>query len=153
MVCKEDGQQFSFWRSTGIDLRVELKPLDHEIHQVSPTVKDHIPRSGPDILEKRLAPGQHPTQQGILVIAPFQYRMEQKGQEVKTEQKRGEVLLAMPTGVLQMVAFGLQYVMLFVCDLPAPTARLCDGCDIVRVQAMRGDKAVVIVDCRKSFRV
>ena len=35
-------QQFSFWRSTGIDLRLELKPLDHEMHQVIPTIKDHI---------------------------------------------------------------------------------------------------------------
>jgi hypothetical protein len=35
-------QQFSFWRSTGIDLRLELKPLDHEIHQVIPTIKHHI---------------------------------------------------------------------------------------------------------------
>ena len=35
-------QQFSFWRLTGIDLRLELKPLDHEIHQVIPALKDHI---------------------------------------------------------------------------------------------------------------
>jgi hypothetical protein len=37
-------QQFSFWRSTGIDLRFELKTSDHEIHQVIPMVKDQIPR-------------------------------------------------------------------------------------------------------------
>src|SRR5262245_20767841 len=35
-------QQCSFWRSTGIDLWLELKPLDHEMHQVIPTLKDHI---------------------------------------------------------------------------------------------------------------
>jgi len=35
-------QQFSFWRSTGIDLRLELKSLNHELHQVLPTIKDHI---------------------------------------------------------------------------------------------------------------
>jgi len=58
-------QQFSFWRSTGIELWWELKPLDHEIHQVMPTVKDHITCQGLDILKKRLAPGKHATKQGI----------------------------------------------------------------------------------------
>ena len=50
----------------------------------------------------------------------------------------------MPKVVLQMVAFGLEHVVIVVCDLPAPTARLRDVCDVVRMQAMMGDKAVVI---------
>src|SRR5215813_7944623 len=70
--------------------------------------------------------------------------MKQKGQEVQTEQKRGQVLLAMPKVVLQMVAFGLEDVVLFVFALPASTARVRDVRDVVRVQAMIGDKAVVI---------
>src|SRR5215510_153096 len=70
--------------------------------------------------------------------------MTQKGQEVQTEQKRGQVLLAMPKVVLQMVAFGLEDVVLFVFALPASTARVRDVRDVVRVQAMIGDKAVVI---------
>ncbi len=74
--------------ATGIELWLELKPLDHEIHQVMPTVKDHIPRQGLDILDKRLAPGKHATQQGILLIAPLQHRMEQQGEEVEAEHKR-----------------------------------------------------------------
>jgi len=32
-------QQFSFWRSTGLALRFEIKALDHVIHQVLPLVK------------------------------------------------------------------------------------------------------------------
>ena len=36
-------QQFSFWESTGIALGFELQAPDHEIHQVIPMVKDHIP--------------------------------------------------------------------------------------------------------------
>jgi hypothetical protein len=55
----ERRQQFSFWRLTGIDLRFELKAPDHEMHQVLPTVKDHITHQGLDIMEKRLAPGKH----------------------------------------------------------------------------------------------
>jgi len=50
----------------------------------------------------------------------------------------------MPKVVLQMVALGLEPVVMFVFDLPAPTARLRDVCNVVRVQAMIGDKAVVI---------
>src|SRR5215212_10638077 len=46
--------------------------------------------------------------------------------------------------VLQMVPFGLKHVVIFVFDLPAPTTCLCDGHDVVRAQAMIGDKAVVI---------
>ena len=46
--------------------------------------------------------------------------------------------------VLQMVPLGLQHIVIFVFDLPAPTAGLGDGCDVVRAQAMIGDKAVMI---------
>lgn len=66
-----------------------------------PTVKDHRPREGPDILEKGLAPGQHAPQQHLRVITPFQHGMEQKGQQVEAEQKRRQVLFAMTKVVLQ----------------------------------------------------
>jgi hypothetical protein len=59
MAVLQPAQQFSFWRLTGIDLRFELKAPDHEMHQVLPTVKDHITHQGLDIMEKRLAPGKH----------------------------------------------------------------------------------------------
>src|SRR5215471_21651737 len=70
--------------------------------------------------------------------------MEQKGEKVEAEQKRGEVLLAMAKMVLQMVPFGLEHVVIFVFDLPAPTSCVGYGCNVVRAQAMIGDKAVVI---------
>ena len=69
--------------------------------------------------------------------------MAQQGEQVKAEQKRGEGLLAMAKIVLQMVPFGLQHVVRFVCDLPAPTTGLCDGRDGVRAPTMMGDKAMV----------
>jgi hypothetical protein len=43
-------------------------------------VKDHVTHEGLNIMEKRLAPGQHLAQQRVLGIAPPQHRMEQKGQ-------------------------------------------------------------------------
>ena len=69
-------------------------------------------------MEKRLTSGNHLAQQGILVIAPLQHGMEQKGEEVEAEQQRREVLRAMPKIVLQMVALGLEYVVVFLFDLP-----------------------------------
>jgi hypothetical protein len=74
-------------------MRFELKTADHEIHQMIPAVKDHVPHSGLDIMEKRLTPGNHLAKQGVLVIAPLQHRMEQKGSEIQAEHTRREILL------------------------------------------------------------
>jgi hypothetical protein len=70
--------------------------------------------------------------------------MEQKGEEIATEHDRCAVLLAMAKMMLQMVPFGLEHMVIFVCDLPAPTPGVGDGHDGVRAQAMSGDTAVVI---------
>jgi hypothetical protein len=61
-----DGQQFSFWISRGIEFGsqlggepgFELKPLNHEVHQVIPACKHHITGQGSHILKKRLASHQ-----------------------------------------------------------------------------------------------
>ena len=60
-----------------------LKPSDHEIHQVMPTLKHQIARQGAHILKKGLASDQHLAQQCILGIAPLQNRMEEKRQQVE----------------------------------------------------------------------
>jgi hypothetical protein len=49
----------------------------------------------------------------------------------------------MPKSVLQMVALGLEDMVVFVVDLPASSARLRPLRDVVRTQAMIGDTAVV----------
>jgi hypothetical protein len=64
--------------SARIELGVELKPPEHEIHQVRPTLKHHIARQGTNIIEKGLASHQHLAKQRILAIAPLQDRMEEK---------------------------------------------------------------------------
>ena len=50
----------------------------------------------------------------------------------------------MPKVMLQMIAFGLEHVVIFVFDLPSPATRLRNGHHGVRRQAMIGDIAVVI---------
>lgn len=64
--------------SARIELGFELKPPEHEIHQVRPTLKHHIARQGTNIIEKGLASHQHLAKQRILAIAPLQDRMEEK---------------------------------------------------------------------------
>src|SRR2546428_13210855 len=93
-------------------------------------------------MEKRLAPGKHLAKQRILVIAPLQHRVEQKGQQVEAKHTGRQVLLAMPKVVLQMVPLGLEHVVVFVCDLPPPTTRLRNIHNVVIVQAMIGDTAI-----------
>ena len=109
-----------------------------------PIVKDHIPPQGLDILEKRLAPRQHATQSGVLIIAPLQDGVEQEGQQIETEQKRREGLLSVTKVVLQMVALGLEHVVVFVFDLPSPAPRLRHGHHVVSRQTMIGDTAIVL---------
>src|SRR3954470_5952463 len=95
-------------------------------------------------MEKRLAPGQYTTKHRVPIIAPLQYRMEQKGQQVEAEHKRRQILLAMTKVVLQMRALGLEHVIVFVFDLPAPPTRLGYRHHGVGCQAMIGDTAIVI---------
>jgi hypothetical protein len=109
-----------------------------------PTVKNHIARQGANIIEKGLASGQHLAQQRIFVIAPLQDGMEKKRQQIEAEQKRCQVLLAMAKVMLNMIAFGFEHGIVFVLNLPAPAACLCDLQDVFGTQAMIGDKAVVI---------
>src|SRR5262245_28085514 len=68
-------QQLYICGGARIELGFELKPSDHEIHQVMPTLKHHIARQGAPILEKGLASAQHLAQQCILGLAPLQNRM------------------------------------------------------------------------------
>ncbi len=95
-------------------------------------------------MEKRPAPGQHATQQRVLVIAPLQHRVEQQGQQSEAEHKRREGLLAVTKVVLEMVALGLAHVGVFVGDLPPPTPRWRNVHNVVNRQAMMGDRAMVL---------
>ena len=71
-------------------------------------------------MEKRLTPGEYLAKQGKVMIAPFQDRMEQKGEEIETEHDRCEVLLAVAKIMLQMVPFGLKHIVIFVAVQHSP---------------------------------
>src|SRR5262250_3429177 len=103
-------------------------------------------------MEKCLAPGQYLAQQRVLVIAPFQYGMEQKSEQVEAQHKRRQMLLAMPKVVLQMVPLGLVHVVVFVFDFPSPAPRLGNVQNVVSCQPMIGDIADNVLDVAQSGR-
>lgn len=70
--------------------------------------------------------------------------MEQKGEQVEADHHRREVLLAMPKVVLSMVALGLEHIVVFIFDLPPPTACLRHRRDVFRRDAGIGDTAIVV---------
>ena len=57
-------------------------------------------------------------------LTPLQHRRKPTGEQVETEQKRRERLLAMPKIVLHLVTFGLEHMGMFVGDLPPSAARV-----------------------------
>ncbi len=109
-----------------------------------PAFKHHITGQGSHILKKRLASRQHLTKECVLLIAPFQHRMEQEGQQIETEHRRREILLAVAEVMFEMVALGLKHVVVFVFNFPPSTTGLCHLCHILRTETVIGDKGVVI---------
>src|SRR2546421_3076713 len=70
--------------------------------------------------------------------------MEQQGEQVEAERPGREVLLAMPKVVFDMVALGLEHIVVFVFDLPPPTARLRSLCNVFSRDPVIRDKAIVV---------
>jgi len=111
---------------------------------VLPTVKNQRTHQGADVLEKGLAPRQDLAKQCVPGIAPFQDGMEQEGKQVEAQHQRREILLTMSKVVLDMVAFGLEHIVVFVCDLPPPTACLRSLRNVVSRDLVIRDKAIVV---------
>lgn len=128
----------------GTEFLFKFKPPDHNIHQVVPTGKAHRACKGSEIIKKGWATGKRLASQRILLITPRQDGMEQKRQQIETEQKRRQVSLAVAKVMFDMIAFGLEHVVVFVFDFPPPAA--CSGKvgNVVSRDPMIGDKAVVI---------
>jgi hypothetical protein len=114
---------------------------------VIPTVKDYIPRQGPNSIEKGLSLGQHAAKQRLLGITPRQNSREKKCSQIETEQKRCQVCRAVTKVVRKMRAFRFAHVVIFVFALPPSTTCLGALRDVLSAQAMVGDKASVIELC------
>ena len=131
----------------GVEFGFEFKPRDHEVHQVMPTGKHHIAGQGLHIVEKGLATGEHLAKQGVLLITPLQHRMERKGEQVQAEHRGREILLAVAEVMFEMVALGLEDVVVFVFNLPPSTAGLGHFGHVCHTETVIGDKGVVVELC------
>src|SRR5262249_52010010 len=80
---------------------------------------------------------------------PSQHCMEQEGQQIEAEHRRREILLAMAEVMLEMVAFGLEDVVVFVFNLPPSTTSVGHLGHVRHTEMMIGDKGVVRELCAR----
>ena len=109
-----------------------------------PAFKHPITGQGSHILKKRLASRKHLAKQCVVLIAPFQHRVEQEGYQIEAEPRRRERLLAVAEVMLEMGALGLEHVVVFVCNLPPSPTGLCHLCHVLRTEPVMSDKGMVI---------
>src|SRR5256885_4662075 len=70
--------------------------------------------------------------------------MEQEGQQIEAEHCRREILLAVAEVMFEMVALGLEHVVVFVFNLPPSTPGLGHLGHVRHTETVIGDKGVVI---------
>src|SRR5437879_8520168 len=75
--------------------------------------------------------------------------MKQEGQQIEAEHGRREILLAVAEVMFEMVALGLEHVVVFVFNLPPSTTGLCHLGYVRRTETVIGDKGVVIELCTR----
>ena len=78
-------QQFSFLNSSWIGRQRDLQPLEHEVEQMVPALKQEIARQGLQVLKKGVSGRQGLAHQLVLWLHPPQHRMAQKGSEIQRE--------------------------------------------------------------------
>jgi hypothetical protein len=94
------------------------------------------------VFEKGPAGGQGGADQTGALVGETEHGVEPEGQEVPRGQQGGEVLLAVTEVVLEMVALGLEGVVVLVLDLPAGAGRGHPGGDVLLGDGPVGDEGV-----------
>ena len=69
-------------------------------------------------------------------IVSLKQRVEEKRQQDQARQHRGEVLFSVAVVVLEMVAFGLERIVVLVLDFPAAAPSSHHGDDMSRVDGL-----------------
>lgn len=139
-------QQFSLCPpSPGFWLwRRRLEAVQHEIHQRLPGLEAQVTGQGADVVEQALSRGQLLAQEPVFVVHPLQYGVGQKSQDDEAGQQGRQVLLAVAKVVREVVALGLQRVVVLVFDLPAAASCRDDLGDVTVVQRQAGREGVAV---------
>jgi len=122
----------------------DFQTSHHEIEQTLPTGKVHVAQECPDIIEEGLAGWQLGANPLIVLVGKGQESVEEKGQDIHGRKQRGKVLLAMTETMFQMIALGLEGVVVFVLDFPSCPSRGHQGGHILLGNFEVGDERMAI---------
>ena len=121
-----------------------FEAFEHEVPQRVPSLEAQVAGQGADVVEQALARGELLAQQPVLRVHPLQDGVGQEGQDDEAGQQGRQVLPAVAEGVLEVVALGLQGVVVLVLDFPAAAPGLDDLGDVAAVQRQAGGEGVAV---------
>ena len=84
---KLGGSGGNVFLSTAIERQGQFQLGDHEIHQMLPTLKEHIAGQGPQVIEEGFADPEFGAQQFVFGIQQVQNGVEEKGQQIEVNRK------------------------------------------------------------------
>ena len=120
-----------------------FQPLEHEVEPRVPALTPEVARQGLQVLKEGLPSRQGLPHQVIRVVRPPQHRREQQGSEMQRESPGGQVLLAMAVVRFELIACGVEDIVVLVRDVPAGSSGLHDGLHVGAIQGVRCRKRLV----------
>jgi hypothetical protein len=105
------GRSLLIWAAEG-----RLKAFQHEFHQRLPRLEAQVTGQGAGVVEQALSRGQMLAQEPVFVLHPLQHGVDQEGQDDGAGQQGRQVLPAVAEIVLEVIALGLQRVVVLVLD-------------------------------------
>jgi len=106
--------------------------------------KNRYPGEGAQVVEEGLAAGQGGADEPVVLVGKGKEGVVEEGQDVHRGQQRGQMLLAMAEVVFEVVALGLEGVVVLVFDFPPGASRGDDGGYVLVGDFEIGDKAIEI---------
>ena len=113
-VSSRAGLVSGFLNGVGADFQT----AHHKIHQPLPRFEVEIGGQRLDVVEKFASRAHGGANQAVARVGEFQQRVQGKSQQVHGHEQAAQVLFAVPEVVLQVIALGLEHVVIFILDLP-----------------------------------
>jgi hypothetical protein len=116
--------------SRRLGVGANFKTPYHKVHQSVPVGEKHVSGQGAQVVEEGFARRQGGADEPVVFVGQGQKGEIEEGQDVQGGQQRGELLLAVAEVVFEVIALGLERVVVLVFDLP-PSAACGDEGDYV----------------------
>ena len=99
---------------------------------------------GLEVLKEGAARAELGPDEPVAFIGQFQQGVQAKSQQVHRHEQTGQMLFAMTKVVLQMIALGLEHIVVFVLDLPTRPPGGHPPGHVVGADVPVGDEAVAV---------